>query len=220
MVPVVIIPVLNRYDLLQRAVDSLDSLIDTLIIIDNGGRAGLHEQPWVVDRRHVKDYRILSMPFNLGVATSWNLGIKATPYASGWLLFNSDAYFESGELAKFYEDCAPDRITLGGAPGWCSAHIGRDVVAKVGLFCENFHPAYFEDTDYQRRALVHGFPVVHSEAKIVHNNSSTISSDPRYADFNNKSFAENVLLYDRRWLNGMPEHEEWDLERRCRLGWD
>ncbi|NDG20000.1 MAG: glycosyltransferase family 2 protein, partial [Betaproteobacteria bacterium] len=38
MVPVVIIPVLNRYDLLERCIDSLDYPIEKLIIIDNGGK--------------------------------------------------------------------------------------------------------------------------------------------------------------------------------------
>ena len=220
MVPVIVIPVLNRYDLLERCLASIDHPVETLIVIDNGGQAGLHDQPWLVDRRHVQDYRIWSMPSNLGVATSWNLGIKATPFSSGWLLLNSDAWFKPGQLERFYRDCAPGRVTLGGAPGWCSAHIGRDVVAKIGLFCENFHPAYFEDTDFQRRAMAHGFPILHSEAEIGHDNSSTIGSDPKLADYNSKSFAANVLLYDRRWLNGIPAHEEWDLDRRVELGWE
>jgi hypothetical protein len=43
MVPVVVIPVLNRYDLLERCIDSLDFPVDKIIIIDNGGKieAGL-----------------------------------------------------------------------------------------------------------------------------------------------------------------------------------
>jgi hypothetical protein len=27
----------------------------------------------------------MDMPSNLGVATSWNLGIKMTPFATGWI---------------------------------------------------------------------------------------------------------------------------------------
>jgi GT2 family glycosyltransferase len=189
MVPVIVIPVLNRYDLLERCLESIDYPVGTLLIIDNGGKAGLHDQPWLVDRRHVQDYRVLSMPSNLGVATSWNLSIKATPYSKdGWLLLNSDAWFEPGALQQFHGECSPDTITLAGRPGWSCAHVGRNVVAKVGLFCENFHPAYFEDNDFERRAQAHGIPIVHSSAKVNHDNSSTIASDPSLAEANAKSF--------------------------------
>ncbi len=51
MVPVIVIPVLNRYDLLERCLESIDYPVGTLLIIDNGGKAGLHDQPWLVDRR-------------------------------------------------------------------------------------------------------------------------------------------------------------------------
>ena len=45
MVPVVIIPVLNRYDLLERCIDSLDFPVDKIIIIDNGGK--IEEDCWL-----------------------------------------------------------------------------------------------------------------------------------------------------------------------------
>jgi glycosyltransferase involved in cell wall biosynthesis len=55
MVPVIIIPVLNRYDLLERCLQSIDTEVEHLIIIDNGGQSTLHEYPWVIDRRLVKN---------------------------------------------------------------------------------------------------------------------------------------------------------------------
>jgi GT2 family glycosyltransferase len=102
MVPVVIIPVLNRYDLLERCLDSLDFPVDKIIIIDNGGK--IEEDCLMMPRnsRHGKTY-IMDMPSNLGVATSWNLGIKMTPFASGWVLLNSDAWFLPDQLEKFWQ---------------------------------------------------------------------------------------------------------------------
>jgi GT2 family glycosyltransferase len=221
MVPVIVIPVLNRYDLLERCLASIDYPVDTLIIIDNGGQASLWGCPWLVDHRQIDDYRIWSMPSNLGVATSWNLSIKATPYSKdGWLLLNSDAWFEPGALQQFHGECSPDTITLAGHPGWACAHVGRNVVGKIGLFCENFHPAYFEDNDFERRAQAHGIPIVHSSAKVNHDNSSTIASDSSLAEANSRSFQANQMLYEKRWANGVPAHEEWDLDRRVELGWD
>lgn len=37
MIPNLTVPVLNRYDLLQRMLDSIDFPIRDLLIIDNGG---------------------------------------------------------------------------------------------------------------------------------------------------------------------------------------
>lgn len=221
-IPVVVIPVLNRYDLLERCIDSIDYPVETLIVIDNGGQSGLHNTPWVVNRTRIHDYRILSMPTNLGVATSWNLGIKATPYSDdGWLLLNSDAWFEPGALEQFHNDCSTDSITLAGHPGWACAHIGRGVVHKIGLFCENFHPAYFEDNDYERRAQLNGIPMVRSQAVIRHDNSATLTSNPSYAERNAATFQANQELYQRRWSGDLyPMHEDWSLDRRCRLGWE
>jgi hypothetical protein len=61
MVPVVVIPVLNRYDLLERCIDSLDFPVDKIIIIDNGGK--IEQDCLVMPRhsRHGKTY-IMDMP--------------------------------------------------------------------------------------------------------------------------------------------------------------
>jgi hypothetical protein len=74
MVPVVVIPVLNRYDLLERCIDSLDFPVDKIIIIDNGGK--IEQDCLVMPRhsRHGKTY-IMDMPSNLGVGDiveSWH----------------------------------------------------------------------------------------------------------------------------------------------------
>ena len=219
MVPVVIIPVLNRYDLLERCIGSFDYPVGTLIVIDNGGMASRTYCPWFIDRQRIDDYRILSMPTNLGVSTSWNLGIKMTPYSDdGWLLLNSDAWFEPGALEQFHGGCSPDTITLAGDPGWCCAHIGRNVVAKIGLFCENFHPAYFEDNDYEIRAQRKGVPIVRSLAAIYHRNSSTLQSKAEFQMRNQATFDANHKLFLERMTQDHPL--DWDMRRRLDLGWD
>ena len=120
MVPVVVIPVLNRYDLLERCIDSLDFPVDKIIIIDNGGK--IEQDCLVMPRhsRHGKTY-IMDMPSNLGVATSWNLGIKMTPFAAGWILMNSDAWFMPDKLEQFWQSCHPNEIHLTGSPEWACA---------------------------------------------------------------------------------------------------
>ena len=217
MVPVVIIPVLNRYDLLERCLDSLDFPVDKIIIIDNGGK--IEEDCLVMPRhsRHGKTYT-LDMPSNLGVATSWNLGIKMTPFASGWILMNSDAWFMPNKLEQFWEQCYPNEIHLTGSPDWACAWIGSEVVKDVGLFCEAFHPAYFEDNDYERRAVRLGVNIRKSQDIIMHDNSSTLLSDVSLQGKNSKSFMSNLELFNLR--NARLDAGQWDLERRLDLSWD
>jgi GT2 family glycosyltransferase len=117
-----------------------------------------------------------------------------------------------------------DRIVLAGAPPWCCAWIGREVVQRVGLFCERFHPAYFEDNDYEQRARIMGIPVEYSSVDVRHDNSSTLNRNPEYQAHNARTFAANQAYMQYRWANvaadGLPTTVEWDLATRVRNGWE
>lgn len=220
MVPVIIIPVLNRYDLMERAIRSLDYPVERLIIIDNGDGYDPDMLAWTAPWQHIQNWYLWRMPTNLGVAPSWNLGIKATPHADGWILLNSDAYFEADQLRKFYEECEPESITVSsGIAPWSCAWVGAGVVERVGLFSECYVPAYFEDNDFEDRAKRINVEVRSSQAVIRHDNSSTIASDPSLADKNAKSFQANQELHGLRWQSGLPDAGHWDLKRRRELGW-
>ena len=149
MIPVMIVPILTGPQLLYRMLDSIDCPIARLVIIDNGDALNT-STGWPVE--HVQRTSVIKMPANLGVAGSWNLGIKATPFAPWWLIVNHDVVFEPGALGQFATMAASDTLVLNGGPQpWCAFAIGEDVVRDVGLFDEGFHPGYFEDTDYERR---------------------------------------------------------------------
>lgn len=216
-VPVIIVPVLNRYDLLKRAVWSIDYVTETLILVDNGDRSETY--PWHSKPTTVHQQFVWHMPTNLGVGPSWNLGIKATPHADGWVLFNSDAWFLPSQLERFWADCQPDNIVKTRSH-WSCVWIGSEVVAKIGLFSECYVPAYFEDNDFEGRAVAAGFRLVVSDAEIGHDNSSTIGSDPKLAAKNSYSFEDNRLLHLQRWSADVPSAGVWDLSRRRRLGWE
>ena len=221
MVPCIIIPVLNRYDLLERAIRSIDYPVEQLIIVDNGDGYDADMLAWTAPWQHVQNWYLWRMPTNLGVAPSWNLGIKATPHAEGWILLNSDAYFEPGQLEAFYKDCEPNNITLNRSmPHWSCAWVGAGVVERVGLFSECYVPAYFEDNDFEKRAERINVVVKVSQAGIGHDNSSTIGSDPSLAEKNAKSFQANQELHQLRWQSGLPDAGHWDLKRRREFGWD
>jgi hypothetical protein len=212
--------VLNGYDLLKRSVASIPQSVRHILLIDNGDCLS----KWDLDELNHPGLRLLSMPSNLGVPQSWNLGIKLYPHEPGWLLMNHDAWFGSGGWRMFDADAGEDRITLAGSPPWCCAWIGRGVVDRVGLFCEAFYPAYMEDVDYERRAHALDIPVITSRANVEHDNSSTIRSDERLLRRNDASHARNAAIYDNRW-HGLQDHEvpaqlDWSLYQRTVNRWD
>lgn len=219
MVPVIIIPVLNRYDLMERAIRSIDYPVERLIIIDNGDGYDPDMLAWTAPWQHIQNWYLWRMPTNLGVAPSWNLGIKATPHAQGWLLLNSDAYFEPGQLEHFYADCE-DNMVVRTEQNWSCVWVGQDVVSKIGLFSECYVPAYFEDNDYEQRAKAFNIPVMVSDAVVGHDNSSTLKANPVFGEKNQRSFADNNNLHEMRWRSGIPDAGAWDLGRRRTLGWD
>jgi len=219
MVPCIIIPVLNRYDLLERAIRSIDYPVEQLIIIDNGDGYDADMLAWTAPWQHIQNWYLWRMPTNLGVAPSWNLGIKATPHAEGWILLNSDAWFEPGQLEHFYADCE-DNMVVRTEQNWSCVWVGQDVVSKIGLFSECYVPAYFEDNDYEQRAKAFNIPVMVSDAVVGHDNSSTLKANPAFGEKNQRSFADNNNLHDMRWRSGIPDAGAWDLGRRRTLGWD
>jgi GT2 family glycosyltransferase len=158
------------------------------------------------------------MPTNLGVAASWNLGIKATCKASGWLIVNHDVAFGANGVEDMFRLASTNNLVLGGKPPWSCFWLGAGVVQKVGLFHEGFHPAYFEDNDYEIRAQRKGVEIVRSSAAIFHRNSSTLQSSAQFQQKNQATFDANRRLFEERMVQDVPL--DWDLNRRLELGWD
>ena len=212
MIPCMIVPILVGPDILRRMLDTIDYPIKKLIIIDNGD-ALRYQGPWPVE--HVQSTKVIKMPANLGVAGSWNLGIKATPFAPWWLITNFDVEWPAGSLRMFAEQAGEGVLLAQSPQPYCAFAIGEDVVQRVGLFDEGFHPAYFEDNDYELRCAVEGVKVKRSTIPVVHHNSSTIGY---FGEINNRTYASNA-----EYMNGKRSHPGrggWSLERRRINSWD
>jgi GT2 family glycosyltransferase len=160
------------------------------------------------------------MPSNLGVAGSWNIGIKSLPFAPFWVIVNSDAWFPRYSLGRLAAAAKQDAIVLSGAaPPWAAFAIGDRVVSVTGLFDEALVPCYFEDNDMERRARHWGFDVVQTDIAVHHDNSSTIK-EPRYAARNAETFTANRDYYGAKMYRGDVSAGEWSLRRRRELSWD
>jgi GT2 family glycosyltransferase len=207
-----IVPVLNRYDLLQRMLDSVDVPVDHLLVIDNGTGAELSFS------HNFKQVTVLAMPANLGVAGSWNLGIKSFPYAHRWFIVSNDVVFELGAL-EMLAQARRNEITLtGDAPHWQAFALGDEAVSDIGLFDESLFPAYFEDNDYMRRAEFVGVNIRRLDLKLTHANSSTIKAG--YMDKNAKTFASNDRYYQSKIANNDYTSGSWSLDIRRENGWE
>jgi GT2 family glycosyltransferase len=203
-----IVPVLNRYDLLQRMVSSIDHPLE-LLILDNGdGLKSLQVPPWV-------DARVLHLPTNQGVAGSWNLGIKLLPFEPVWFFSSADTEYKPGALANLAK-AKPSEITLCNSfPHWQTFAIGEEVVRQIGLFDENLFPIYFEDNDYTKRAKLAGIQITYADVDVHHDNSSTINSDANYARENSRTYTNNKDYFEAK-TNGL---WNWSLDRRRNNYW-
>jgi GT2 family glycosyltransferase len=208
-----IVPILVGPDILRRMLATIDYPVKKLIIIDNGD-ALRQSSGWPVE--HVQSTKVIKMPANLGVAGSWNLGVKAAPFAPWWLIVNFDVEWPAGSLEAFAAQASGADVLLAESPQpWSAFALGEDVVQRVGLFDEGFHPAYFEDNDYELRCAVEGVKVRRSLIPIIHHNSSTLGF---FGEINNRTYASNA-----EWMNGKraaPGPGGWSLARRRANTWD
>jgi GT2 family glycosyltransferase len=201
----------------QDMLASVDHPVD-IILIDNGGV--------VLDRPAIHPGR------NLGVAASWNLGLKVSD--GPWCIVNDDVVFGEGDLAAMEAALAETPDSIPHLARWAAFGLTRSVVDRLGFFDENYHPAYCEDTDYARRASLCGVPFVEIGGSTRHAGSSTIHHRREWLEANARTHAENTNYYERKW-GGWQGSEtfdtpfgrggwigEWSLDysRLARLRWD
>jgi GT2 family glycosyltransferase len=218
MIPVMVVPVLARYELLYRMLESIDCTVDSLVIVDNGDQISRHIVS-AINTDYIRRRHVLKMPSNLGVPTSWNLGIKSTPFAPWWMVANFDITWPAGALAMFAAHSQTDAVVVSGEQAeWCAFTIGEEVVERVGFFDEGIHPAYWEDIDYQRRCEALGVPIKRSGILVNHANSSTLTT--AYGAHNAHTFSVNAARAAHRAMDGDLTNGDWSLTTRRELSWD
>lgn len=189
-VPALIIPTLNQ-DPLQTCL-SVEVPIEQGIIIDNGNRR-LNE--WLEESAHV-----VHLPHNIGVAASWNLGIKLTPKAPWWLISNDDLVFGAGDVAKLEAAIDPGAAGIWFMLGMAAFAITRHTLNAIGWFDEAVsHPAYNEDVDYCRRLDLAGLPRHEVGFTGTHVGSATIMADPVLRTINGVTHSANDVNYAAKW---------------------
>ena len=209
-----IVPVLNRFDLLQRMIESID-VEATVYIINNSGV----RQDFTYNNPLVSIWWV-NVPSNLGVASSWNLGIKMLPFESRWFISSADCWFRPGDLTLL-ETAKTDALTLCNKfPYYQTFAVGEDIVKTIGLFDEGLHPIYFEDNDYERRIDYAGMRVDRLPLRLEHDNSSTINSDVKLSERNQITFVSNEKYFRGKVDAGRFDEGGWQLQVRRLNSWD
>ena len=215
MIPVLAFPTFARHDLAQRMIDSIDYPVEHLVIVDNSGKKQF--QPKL--NENIKNFWLLQMPFGVGPATAMNIVIKATPHAKYWVMASEDTYCAPGALEIIAKEVDPEALNFVDAvPDWCFIALGQGAVLKAGLCSELFYPYYFEDNDYERRIDAVGVPKKRIEAKVHHDNSSTLRAG--YQDQNNRTYEINQKLHNQRVAENNMGSGEWSLQIRRNNSWD
>jgi len=210
-----IVPVLNRFDLLKRMVESID-VQATVYVINNAN----FEERFHYSNEHLVNLHWIDLPSNLGVASSWNLGIKMLPFESRWFISSADCYFQPGDL-ELLQTAKTDALTLCTKfPYYQTFAVGEEIVKCIGLFDESLHPIYFEDNDYELRLGKAGLRVDHLPLQLGHDNSSTINSDVKLSERNQVTFANNRKYFESKVDAGRFDEGRWDLQIRRVNSWD
>lgn len=211
----IIIPTINRSDLLKELLDSLNSdmcnkLIDYIYIIDNGNQ---HIDINIYLNLNSK-ITVFEPGINLGVSGSWNKGISYFRDSDfDWvLILNDDIVIDHEGLSKAVElrNNNPDKLIVVGGM-WCAYLINLKQIFKLEYdtdkyFDEQFYPAYFEDNDFDYRVKLINENLRSTDSIPIKlfRNSMTIAKDPGL----NKNFNLNSVKYIRKW-GGMPGYEQF-----------
>ena len=212
-----IVPVLNRFDLLVRMVESID-VEATVYVINNSGdkyiATDFYQSNILVNMHWV------NLPSNLGVASSWNLGIKMLPFESRWFISSADCYFQPGDL-ELLQTAKTDALTLCTKfPYYQTFAVGEEIVKSIGLFDEGLHPIYFEDNDFERRINHAGLRIDRLPLQLEHDNSSTINSDVKLSERNQVTFRNNQKYFNQKVDSHRFVEGRWDLQIRRVNSWD
>ena len=216
MLPNIIVPTLNQYEKLQQMVNSIDYPVKHLLIIDNGsGLDNLHVP------ETVQDWTVLPMPSNLGVAASWNLGIKLFSLDEYFLIVSDDVVFSPGSLEQLHEQLDSERIFVSDVfPHWQVIGLGRSVVVAAGLFDESIYPANWEDDEYEWRCKHYGITVERIGFEHLHYEHSTVRSTTEIIRRNLVTYDSNKIYFENKKAAEDYTAGKWDILRRIWNSWD
>mgnify|MGYP007083448107 FL=1 len=200
---------------------SIDHPVDNLVIIDNGAdlRHPNDEGPRC-DNPLVEHFRVIDIPNNLGIAPSWNLGVKLFPFDKIFYFTSNDCVFAPGTLAELEEQSSRDKVTISELwPHWQLFSVGDRVFEHCGLFDEAIFPMNFEDDEFEWRVTEMGYEVRKANLPMVHDGQMTFKSNQHYATRNQTTYEANGLYFRTKKHQRRLNAGEWSLKVRRENNW-
>ena len=154
---------------------------------------------------------MLTSTQNRGFAGSVNEAIRQNISRPYWIISNFDLYAEPGEWSRILESLGTFEYgaNYGSGPDEYGLFMLTPAAVKnIGLFDENFYPAYFDDNDYRYRAKLARCPLFSFPVKYTHETSSTINDNAFYKRKNNVTYRQLGQYYISKW-GGVPGREEF-----------
>lgn len=217
MIPILSVPILNRYDLLDASLDAVDFPIGEILVINNGKEI---YRP----KRKDLNVRVLNLPSNLGMSGSWNLAIKLYPHESFWIFASADTVWMPGGLEKLFNTSGKSRLVTTHR-GFCVFSLGEDLVRGVGLFDEYFYPYLFEDSDYAERVRIYK---KNNNVEMIDIDGvfdkdigygTTVSSNLKIKEKYAETSKKNKNYFDLKMLQNFQKTGEWDIDVRRSQEW-
>lgn len=213
-----IVPVLNRYDLLNRMIESIDYPVERLLIVDNGSESGEGEA--VCKNLNVARMDVIKMSNNLGIAPAWNLGVKNYPFEDIYYFTSNDCVFQPGTLEKLKQESARNKVTISQLwPHWQLFSVGDQVFENCGLFDEAIFPMNFEDDEFQWRVTEMGYEVRAADLPMQHDGQMTFKSNAHYARRNSETYRANEIYFNQKKSERRLNAGEWSLKIRRQNNW-
>jgi GT2 family glycosyltransferase len=218
MIPVLSIPVLNRYDLLDENLSLIDFPIKEILIINNGKEV---YEP----KRKDLNIRVLNLPSNLGMSGSWNLTIKLYPHEKFWVFSSADTHWLPGSLEKLYELSGESKMVTTSESFSCFS-LGENIVRHVGLFDEYFYPYIFEDSDYAERLGIarktnHELEFNHRavDISVPYGAAQTVKSDPELFERSVSTYEKNKAYWELKKSQNFEIMGQWNIDVRRSQEW-
>lgn len=216
MIPVLICPVLNRFDLLERMLNSIDQNVGEIIIVDNS--CSDYMVPYELERRLTNGtgtaIGYIRPHTGLGYGGAINQGIMQTAYAPWWMWTSNDLIYGKGDLYNITTHMeegtgVPTFVSY----GYIYGAINPETIDVAGLVDEwSFFPIYEDDIDHYRRMRLAGVNIIDYRGNIRHGDTAgslTIRSDDNLATKNSSSHSENTRRYIEKW-GGIKGQERFD----------
>ena len=157
-IPVLGTAIVNGPHWLKKQIESIDYPVENYVIFNNNGRGEITNDLEIlksIENDNIENMFVCHLPSNIGVSGAWNLIIKSYINSPYWIIVNHDVSFTPGILEEMWSKAQNKEtgIVFGkrgdfGLGAFDLFLIKDWVVQRLGLFDENFYPAYCEDADY------------------------------------------------------------------------